>query len=66
VFSQVNEQEVMARYDDKLIVGCPSELRAAIDAAASAKLMKLNEYVRRALVDRVEADGIAVVRRPAA
>ena len=56
----------MTRYDDKIIVGCPSKLRAAIDEAASSKLMKLNEYVRRALVDRVEADGISVVRRPAA
>lgn len=53
------------RYDHKLIVGCSSELRAAIDAAASSKKVKSNEYIRRVLVDRVESDGVEV-RRPVA
>jgi hypothetical protein len=50
-------------FDAKLIVGCPAQLPAAIDVAAKAKLMKSNEWIRRALVDRLEADGIKLTQQ---
>ena len=48
------------KYDARLVVVCPGSLPAAIDQAATAKLMKPAEYVRRAIVDRLEADGISI------
>ena len=50
----------MTRFDGKLIIGCTSELPKAIDEAATARLMKPSEYVRRAIIDRLQADGVAI------
>ena len=56
----------MTKFDERLIVSLPAELLQAIDQAAAAKLMKRPEWIRRAAVDRLEADGVAIVGRKTA
>lgn len=46
------------RYASQLTVRCLPEVAHGVDKAAAAKLMKPAEYIRRALVDRLQADGV--------
>ena len=46
------------RFTDSLRVRCPPSLPVAIDLAAAKALMTPSEYVRRSVIDRLEADGI--------
>jgi hypothetical protein len=43
-----------------MILPMADELADTIRAAAAARCLKANEYVRLALIDRVAADGIAL------
>jgi hypothetical protein len=46
------------RFSDKLVVRCPTELVERVDEAAAVNLMKPSEYVRRAVISALEAEGI--------
>jgi len=46
------------RFSDKLVARCPTALVERVDEAAAVKLMKPSEYVRRAVLRALEADGI--------
>jgi hypothetical protein len=48
------------KYDARLTVLCPAELPRAINAAAAARLQRPAEYVRAAILARLQADGIAI------
>lgn len=48
------------KYDARLTVLCPAELPRAITAAATAKLQKPAEYIRAAILARLQADGVAI------
>jgi hypothetical protein len=41
-----------------MILPMADELAEAIRAAAAARCLKANEYIRLALIDRVAADGV--------
>jgi hypothetical protein len=49
-----------ARFTDSLRIRCPASLPVAIDTAAARKLMTPSEYVRRCVIERLEADGIEI------
>jgi hypothetical protein len=48
------------KYDSRLTVLCPAELPRAINVAAAAKLQRPAEYVRAAILARLQADGVAI------
>lgn len=48
------------KYDSRLTVLCPAELPKAINAAAAAKLQRPPEYIRAAILARLQADGITI------
>jgi hypothetical protein len=45
-------------YSDLLKVRCQPEIVERVNHAATAKLMKPSEYVRRAVIDRLAQDGM--------
>jgi hypothetical protein len=45
---------------DQLVVCCPASMSASIAVAAALNLMSADEYIRRALVEKLLADGLAV------
>ena len=45
-------------FDKTLQVRAPHALTAALDAAASKRLLNRSDYIRVALLDRLKADGI--------
>lgn len=49
---------------DQLAVCCPTSMSASIAVAAALNLMSPEEYVRRALVEKLLADGLAVDLSP--
>ena len=48
------------KYDSRLVVLCPAELPRAIKAAADARLQRSAEYIRAAILARLQADGVAI------
>ena len=48
------------KYVPRLTVLCPAELPPAINAAAVARLQRPAEYIRAAILARLQADGIAI------
>ena len=48
------------KYGSRLTVLCPDELPPAINAAAAAKLQRPAEYIRAAILARLQADGVAI------
>ena len=48
------------KYDSRLTVLCPAELPRAINAAAAARLQRPAEYIRAAILARLQADGVAI------
>jgi len=50
------------RHSATLAVRCPPEVLERIAETAAAKLTKPAEYVRRAVIDRLEADRARVVK----
>jgi|SoiMethySBSTD1v2_1073268.scaffolds.fasta_scaffold1088351_3 hypothetical protein len=48
------------KYDARLTVLCPAELPQAINAAAAARLQRPAEYIRAAILARLQADGVAI------
>ena len=46
------------RYTDLLKVRCRPELAQRVDQAAAAQFMRPSEYIRRAVIDRLQADGM--------
>ena len=48
------------KYDSRLMVLCPAELPRAINAAAAARLQRPAEYIRAAILARLQADGVAI------
>ena len=46
------------RYSDLLKVRCRPEMVERVDRAAAAQFMRPSEYIRRAVVDRLQADGM--------
>ena len=46
------------RYSDLIKVRCRPELAERVDQAAAAQFMRPSEYIRRALIDRLQADGM--------
>jgi hypothetical protein len=52
------------RHSATLAVRCAPEILERVAEASAAKLTKPSEYVRRAVLDRLEADGVSL--RPAA
>lgn len=51
---------VEVRFPSILRLRVPRELSDALDATASAKLMKKSEYVRRSLLQSLKDDGVIV------
>ena len=49
--------ETRARFPNLISVRCPPALPVAIERAADRDLTTPSEYVRRALIDRLRADG---------
>jgi metal-responsive CopG/Arc/MetJ family transcriptional regulator len=45
-------------FDRLLQIRAPESLRAALDAAATRKMVNRSDYIRVALLDRLKADGI--------
>lgn len=45
------------RYTSQVSVRLAPEVMERVDETAAAKRMKPSEYVRRAVIDRLEADG---------
>ena len=45
-------------YSDLLKVRCRPEMVERVDRAAAAQFMRPSEYIRRAVVDRLQADGM--------
>ena len=50
----------MKIYDHTIALTLPSAARPLLDLASERKSLRLSEYVRLALVERLVADGIAV------
>jgi hypothetical protein len=48
------------QYDARLTVLCPAGLPQAINAAAAARLQRPAEYIRAAILARLQADGVAI------
>jgi metal-responsive CopG/Arc/MetJ family transcriptional regulator len=46
------------RFDTMLQVRTPAELVHAIDKTASRELVTRSDYVRRAVIERLRADGV--------
>ena len=46
------------RFTDTITLRCPPRVTALVDRAAEQKLMKPSEYVRRAVIERLAADGL--------
>ena len=51
---------IRTKYDSRLTVLCPAELPRAINTAAAAKLQRPAEYIRGAILARLQADGVAI------
>lgn len=49
---------------DDFVVRCPPALSVSIAVGAALNLMTADEYIRRALVERLLADGLAVDLSP--
>jgi hypothetical protein len=45
-------------YSDLLKVRCRPEMVERVDRAAAAQFMRPSEYIRRAVIDRLQADGM--------
>jgi hypothetical protein len=45
-------------YTDELKVRCRPELVERVGRAAAAQFMRPSEYIRRAVVDRLQSDGM--------
>ena len=45
------------RFSGTLKVRCPARITPLIDRAAQRKCMTPSEYIRRSVLDRLEADG---------
>jgi hypothetical protein len=50
--------DAAARFTESLRIRCPASLPVAIDTAAAWNLMTASEYVRRSVIERLQADGI--------
>jgi hypothetical protein len=50
--------DTAVRHSETLQVRAPSEIINRIDRAAKAKFMRPSEYIRRALIAHLEADGM--------
>ena len=48
------------KYDARLVVLCPAELPRAINVAAAARLQRPAEYIRAAILARLQADGVVI------
>jgi len=48
------------QFTARILVRCQPSLVAAIDRAAVKNLMTASEYIRRALIKRVKADGVRI------
>ena len=46
--------------DERIEIRIQSQLLPALEAAAEAHLTTASEYMRRAVIDRLRADGIAL------
>jgi hypothetical protein len=46
------------QYTDVLTTRCLPEIVQRVDQAAAAQMMKPSEYIRRAVIDRLTADGM--------
>jgi hypothetical protein len=49
---------VSAVYSDLLKARCQPEIVERVDQAAAAHFMRPSEYIRRAVIDRLQADGM--------
>ena len=52
------------KYDARLTVLCPAGLPQAINTAAAARLQRPAEYIRSAILARLQADGVAIGAPP--
>ena len=48
------------KYDARMVFLCPAELPQAIKSAAAARLQRPAEYIRAAILARLQADGVAI------
>lgn len=46
------------RFTETIKVRCPPRLPSLVDAAAERKCTTISDYIRRAVVEKLEADGI--------
>jgi hypothetical protein len=54
----------ICRYPEVIRARTPKELREAVDRAANRELTTTSAYARRALINQLRADGIAVTLIP--
>jgi hypothetical protein len=53
-------------FSQKIVLKATAEITKAIDTAATRHIMSRSEYVRRALIERLERDGMAPAQTKAA
>jgi hypothetical protein len=58
--------DTAVRHSETLQVRCPSEIVNRIEQAAKAKYMRPAEYIRRALISHLAADGMLPAERETA
>ncbi len=46
------------KYSKQIVFSCQPEVVERVDEAAAAKMMKSSEYIRRAIIDSLKADGM--------
>ena len=64
--SSKDQDQARKRYGGKLIViHCPPDMREAVDQAAEQEMCSASAYVRRAVRDRLRADGLRGLDKPA-
>jgi hypothetical protein len=49
-------------FKEKIVLKATAEITKAIDTAATRHIMSRSEYVRRALIERLERDGLVPVK----
>jgi hypothetical protein len=54
------------RYSEVIRARTPKEVRDAVERAASRELTTTSAYTRRAIINQLRADGIAINLRPEA
>ncbi len=60
-----SQKTIDSRFSGRVEIRCPPALPRAIQEAAQRQMMTPTEYVRRSIIDRLVADGVALETRVA-